>query len=161
MLSSHCPGLLVRLAYAGFFSHFSWYSKISSSTGPVKKIGSDTPPRASVMPTRSMIDPGRRPDRVPMSTPPTATARGADRQAQAHRKCLPYQRADGRVLLERVAEARRGAVHGRTGAVAQRLTEEDAVQPVPVLLVPRQVEAEAVLEQLELQRARRERDLAV
>ena len=85
--------------------------------------------------------------------------RGADSQAQGHRKCLPYQRADGRVLLERVAEARRVAVHVVVPSVSS-LAEEDAVQPVPVLLVPRQVEAELVLEQLELQRARRERDLA-
>jgi len=72
MLSNHCAGLLVMLAYVVLVIHFSWYSKISSSSGPVKKIGSDTPASAVVMPARSRIDPGRRPDRVPMSTPPTS-----------------------------------------------------------------------------------------
>ncbi len=72
MLLSHCTGSSVMLAYEGLLNHFSWYSKISSSTGPVKKIGSDTPASANVMPARSMIDPGRRPDKVPMSTPPSS-----------------------------------------------------------------------------------------
>src|SRR6185437_886224 len=68
-------------------------------------------------------------------------------QAELDRQRSPDHRGDRQLLAERVAQAGRRAMQ-RGDVVTDRPTEEDALDPLVVLIPERQVEAEPVLDQL-------------